>query len=313
MLTVFIKVAVIFAMVAVGFIANRTNVLPSESNKYLVDLLLVITTPCMIIGSMASKTLTSDTFREAMEVIIGSVVFFLAAALVSFVIVKLLRYKPLEDQGIIMVIITGVNTGFMGFPVTKAIFGNEYFFLMVLENIVLTFYLYFIGVIQMNYGHKRKESLAEVFKPLCNMCTLAAVIGVIILCFQIKLPSPVLDFINTIGDATIPISMIVVGIQLGQSRISKIIKNWKLIIASLANVVIIPFLTFLAVNWLPLTDPGKLTLIFASAFPCAVVTVAVASRENKNAGLMAEGVALTTLFSMLTLPVISMLLISMYL
>lgn len=73
-----------------------------------------------------------------------------------------------------------------------------------------------------------------------------------------------------------------------------------------------PFLTFLAVNWLPLTNPGKLILVFAAAFPCAVVTVAVATKEGRNADLMAEGVALTTLLSMITLPITAILLMHLY-
>ena len=43
MTIVFIKVAVIFSMVGVGYIANRTKILPDESNRYLVNLLMDIT------------------------------------------------------------------------------------------------------------------------------------------------------------------------------------------------------------------------------------------------------------------------------
>lgn len=309
---VFVKVAVIFSMAALGYIANRTGILPDAANSYMVNLLMDITMPCMIIASVTSKTLTDDTLKEALEVVAGSVVFFAAASLVSLGIVKLMRYKPLEDQGIIMVIITSVNTGFMGFPVTKAIFGNEYFFLMVLENVILNLYMYSLCIMQMNYGHERKESIAEVFKPLCNIATFASLFGIILLCLHFKFPSPVMDFLNTVGDATIPLSMILVGMQLGNSNILKVLKNYKLLISSLLNVTLIPFLTYLAVNWLPIADPAKLILIYAAAFPCAVITVAIAAKEEKNAGLMAEGVALTTLFSMATLPVTSIILMSLY-
>lgn len=311
MLTMFLKIASIFCMVAVGFIANKKNVLPMESNKYMVNLLLLITTPCMIIGSMASNTLTEETLRQTMEVIIGSLLYFVLGSFVAFGLTKLMRC-PKDDQGILMVIITAVNTGFMGFPVTKSIFGSDMFFLMVIENQILTVYLYFISVIQMNYGHKKGGSLKEIIKPLCNMCTLAAVTGFVILFGGIRLPQVMQDFFNTIGDATIPISMIVVGIQLGNSNLKKILKNGRLILASILNVAFMPFLTFLAVNWLPLTDAGKLILVFAAAFPCAVVTVAVASKEGRNADLMAEGVALTTMLSMVTLPVTAILLMQLY-
>lgn len=163
----------------------------------------------MIIGSMASNTLSEETLRQTMEVIIGSLGYFVIGAFVALGLTKLMRC-PKDDQGVLMVIITAVNTGFMGFPVTKSIFGDDMFFLMVIQNQILTVYLYFISVIQMNYGHKKSGSLKDIIKPLCNMCTLAAIIGFIIFFGGIQLPEIVTDFFNTIGDATIPISMIVV-------------------------------------------------------------------------------------------------------
>lgn len=312
MLTVFLKIAMIFAMIAIGFIANKKDVLPAESNKYLVNLILVITNPCLIISSMSSQTLSSETVRQAAEILIGSVIFFVAAAIVAFFIVKALRYDPVEDQGVLMVIITAVNSGFMGFPITKAIFGNDLFFLMVIENVILNVYLFFLAVIQMNYGHRKKRSLKEIFMPLCNMCTFAVIIGLAILIIGFEMPPMLYEFFDTIANATIPVSMIVVGIQLSQSNLRKMLKNTKLIIVSLCNVIVIPALTFLAVNWLPLMNESKLILVFAAAFPCAVISVAISAKEGKNSALMAEGVAMTTTFSLLTLPVFAMFLMAQY-
>lgn len=313
MLSVFLKVASIFCMVAVGYAASKKKVLPMEANKYLVNLILVITNPCLILSSMSSQKLTPDIIRQAAEILIGSVIFFIAAALISFLIVKALRYEPFEDRGVMMVIMTAVNTGFMGFPITKAIFGDYFFFLMVIQNIILNIYLYFEAVIQMNYGQKKKSSFTDVFRPLLNNNTYALLIGLVILAGRIEMPEILFDFFDTIGNATIPVSMIVVGIQLADSDLCKMLKNTKLIIACLCNVVLMPVLTFLAVNRLPLMSESKLILIFSAAFPCAVISTALASKEGKNASLMAEGVALTTLFSLVSLPVTAMSLMALYL
>ncbi len=312
MLTVFLKIAAIFAMTAIGFIASKTGVLPAESKKYLSNLLLFITSPCMIIGSMTSQTLDAHTFELMIQIVAGSFIFFLAAMAVSFLIVKLMRCDR-DDAGVLMVIITAVNTGFMGFPVTKAIFGNTYFFLMVIQNIVLNIYLYSMMVYQMNYGFRKKEGIKGMLMPMLNMCTYALIIGLVLMLLKVRLPDILADFINTIGDATIPVSMIVVGVQLSESSIRKMLTNKRLITASLCNVILIPVLTFLAVNWLPLAPESKLILIFAAAFPCAVVSTAIALKENRNAALMAEGVAMTTLLSMGTLPVAAILLMQLYL
>ena len=209
MLTVFLKIAAIFAMTAIGFIASKTGVLPAESKKYLSNLLLFITSPCMIIGSMTSQTLDAHTFELMIQIVAGSFIFFLAAMAVSFLIVKLMRCDR-DDAGVLMVIITAVNTGFMGFPVTKAIFGNTYFFLMVIQNIVLNIYLYSMMVYQMNYGFRKKEGIKGMLMPMLNMCTYALIIGMVLMLLKVQLPDILADFINTIGDATIPVSMIVV-------------------------------------------------------------------------------------------------------
>ena len=312
MLTVFFKIAAIFAMTAIGFIASKTGVLPAESKKYLSNLLLFITSPCMIIGSMTSQTLDAHTFELMIQIVAGSFIFFLAAMGISFLIVKLMRCDR-DDAGVLMVIITAVNTGFMGFPVTKAIFGNTYFFLMVIQNIVLNIYLYSMMVYQMNYGFRKKEGIKGMLMPMLIMCTYALIIGLVLMLLKVQLPDILADFINTIGDATIPVSMIVVGVQLSESSIRKMLTNKRLITASLCNVILIPVLTFLAVNWLPLAPESKLILIFAAAFPCAVVSTAIALKENRNAALMAEGVAMTTLLSMGTLPVAAILLMQLYL
>lgn len=312
MLIVFTKILVIFSIIGVGFLANKTKVLPLESKDYLVRLLLTITSPCLIVSSISTKELTAETFTQTIEVMVGSLAFFIIVPFISYFLVRLLRYNPVEDRGVMMVVMTAVNTGFMGFPITKAIFGDDYFFLMVIENIVLTIYLYLIAVIQMNLGSGKKMDLKSTLKPLVNNCTLAAIISLVLLFGHIKLPTPIFELTDMIGSITVPLSMIVVGIQLGESKFSSVLKNWKLIIASGCNVILIPILTFFAVNYLPITTETKLLLVLAACFPCAVVTVAVASQEGKNAGLLAEGVALTTLFSLITLPCFCMFLMNYY-
>ena len=299
----FTKILTVFLVVVIGFVANSLKKIPTEANPYLINILLDITTPCMILSSVISNTLTPETMRVTMEVVIGTVIFFLAEWPIALLITRILKYEPKSDRGVLVVIMSAVNTGFMGFPVTRALFGKEFLFYMAMENIVLGIYLYFLTVIQMDYGSGGRPDVKAGLRAMCNNCMLFSVIGIVILCFGWKLPEPVTGFLDLVGDATVPLSMLVVGVQLGDSSLRKLIKNGKLMVVSLTNAILMPALTLLAVHWLPITPKAKLILVFAAAFPCAVVTVAMANREHKNATLMAEGVALTTFISLATLPV----------
>ncbi|MGI6177237.1 MAG: AEC family transporter [Eubacterium sp.] len=312
MLVIISKVLVIFAIILVGVIAGKAGIVPKSADKPLIDILMLITTPCLIISSLAEAEFNTETEDDTIAVIIMSVMYFVVFTLLSFPLAKLLKKTPKEDLPVLMGCMVGINTGFMGFPVTKSIFGDYIFYLMVIENIMLNFYLYGILVLQLNYGREKKGEGHSLLKSIFSLCTIASIAGVVIMITGFKLPTPVSEFFSIVGDATVPLSMLIVGLQMAQSSIKKIIKNRDLVITSLINIVLIPVLTFLMVNWLPFSAEAKATALFASCFPCAVGVVGVAARENKNYTLASECVALTTAASMITLPLAAMFISAFY-
>lgn len=298
------KIAVVFSMAAIGLGANKLRVLPSESNKYLISLLLNIATPCLLITSIAGKELTGDTLQVTLITMIGAVLFFFFAMVAGWGFAVVLKV-PKEDRGVYISIINMVNNGFMGFPITQASFGDDALYLMVLCNIILCIWTYTVGFFQINIGTGQfdRQTLRRNLKSMINPCAVASLIGIFLLFTQIKLPEFLFSLLESVGQISIPLSMLVVGIQLGQSNLLKVIVNRKLLAASVFKLMVVPGLTLLAVCWLPVPDLCKLALTFSACFPAAVNMVAVASLENRNATLASEGVALTTIFSMVSLPV----------
>ena len=310
MLNIITNISAIFIYILIGFVANKTKVLPDEANDHIIKLLLNITAPCLVISSIVTKNLNEDTVTETIQVLALSMSFFIVAAMLSLLLVK--PFKSNKDKGVLMVIITSINTGFMGFPIVKAVFSNDVFYLVVIANIMMTLYVFSICILQVNYGDEKRLSIKSIFKPLVNVLTISTVISVIMLFSHIKLPSYPLEIVTTLGDITIPLSMIVVGIQLGGSNFKSIVKNHRLIYASICNVLLVPAITLLIMYFTPFSDNLKLAIVASSIFPCAVLPVALAYREGKNATLLAEGVALTTLFSMITIPMWLLVLIKIF-
>jgi len=313
MIVIVKKIISIFLIIFVGFAANRKGLLPDQANKFLVDLLMKITTPCMILSSLTSTDLASDTISLTLKMILCSVIWFAAACMVSwFFCIKILKLKNHPDAGVYIACMTSINNGFMGFPITMTLFGDDVFFYMVLFQMVLNIYLYSACIVQLNYGGKGSINLRTLAGHLTNPCMLAAFLGIVMLLLGLHLPSILAETVDTLSSATVPISMLVVGMQLGSSKISKVIHDRNLVLVTLAKTIFWPLLTFLAVNWLPFPVPMKVALAFGAAFPTAVATVAVTSMENRNSILAAEIIAFTTLLSMVSLPVCAMLLIGYY-
>ena len=64
------KISAIFLIMAVGFFLNKLKVLPSEATKYFVDLLLMVTTPCMILAYITSKEFNPETAASTLQIFI---------------------------------------------------------------------------------------------------------------------------------------------------------------------------------------------------------------------------------------------------
>ena len=303
----------IFFVIAMGFAANRKGILPNEANKYLVDMVMLVTCPCMIISSMLGQEMDPALMTNTILMFAGSAAFFLLFYILAWVfIVKIMKIPAEEDAGVYMIMFATVNNGFIGFPVTYAIFGDEILFYMVIFQIMLIVYVYSAGVIQVNYGSPRVSDLRGMAKALVNTCTMATLLSVVLLFFGVQLPDILFRTVDLVGSATTPVSMLVVGMQLGNSNFRSVLGNKRLVIMSLVKMITVPALTFFLVNWLPIAASLKIALIFGATFPVSVSVVTISSMEGKNSVLAAEGVALTTLMAMITLPVMALLLNTYY-
>ena len=303
----------IFFVIAMGFAANRKGILPNEANKYLVDMVMLVTCPCMIISSMLGQEMDPALMTNTILMFAGSAAFFLLFYILAWVfIVKIMKIPAEEDAGVYMIMFATVNNGFIGFPVTYAIFGDEILFYMVIFQIMLIAYVYSAGVIQVNYGSPRVSDLRGMAKALVNTCTMATLLSVVLLFFGVQLPDILFRTVDLVGSATTPVSMLVVGMQLGNSNFRSVLGNKRLVIMSLVKMITVPELTFFLVNWLPIAASLKIALVFGATFPVSVSVVTISSMEGKNSVLAAEGVALTTLMAMITLPVMALLLNTYY-
>lgn len=317
MLIIFERILAIFIMILIGYAANRAGILPDSSRKHLTNLMIYITAPCMAAESIYSKELSPEVVTATWQVIIGAAVYFVIITVFAYVFIRALKFKPKKEWGVYVVAITCINSGFMGFPVTKAIFGDDLFYLMVMHNIIAVFYIWSITPMLLNIGTEKgeggKSRFAENIKAMFNPCTFGIIIGVIMLIFGIKPPTAVDEVVASLSDATVPVSMIIVGVQLGSSHIIEMLKNRYIFLVNIAAMIISPVLTFLIVEQFDFLQTGvKVILIFASVFPTAVVPAAIAEKMGKDPTRLAEIVSVTTAFSLITIPLISAFLMGYY-
>lgn len=315
MLLIFGRVFGIFSLIFVGYITYRRGIFGKDAKDTLTKLLLNITAPCMAAYSIYSKEMSDKLVQSTVQVLIVETLYYALGVIIAFLIVKFLKFDPVSQWGVYIAAMIATNNGFMGFPVTEAIFGDDIFYLLVMINIPTCIFFYGVMPMVLNIGRKNSESnWKSNLKLMLNPAMFGITIGVIFMLIQYRPPEAIDSVVKYLSDATIPISMIVVGVQLGESNLREIIKDKYVNITSLMRMIIIPIITFLAVHFIPiLNEDVKLIIVFSSIFPTAVVTAAISVQQNIEGNKAAEIVSITTAISLATIPISAAILSYFYL
>ena len=269
-----------------------------------------------MISSITGQDLNGDMYRNTiLTLLLTTLVLIVTAFATTFVSDRIFPWKDKQDRNVLASAMTGCNAGFMGLPIASAVFGELVFYYLVIQNIANNLYLFVMSLAQLHHreSEKSSKSLSEKLKPLVNPTSVATIVSLIMLFAGIHLPEYAMDIVTTLGDITIPLSMILVGVQLGGADFKKLIADKALLITSVMKLIAVPALALLILTPMPADPVVKLTVLLGMCFPSAVIGVAVAAQENKNYQLMAEAVAITTLLSVITLPVWIMIISYLYL
>jgi len=303
---IIIKVSVVFVYLLIGYICNKLRVVPIEAYKYMTSLILNVTAPCLMVASVTQQELKSGMLGNTIiAFLISAVGFFILIPVTMWIARRFRGLEHRDDANVLAVGMTASNCGFMGMPIAQSVFGNPLFYYFVIQNAAYNLYMFSGSIMHLHLGeessHSRRRSLKETLCQMVNITNIALIFAIILLFAGLHLPDYIFGIVDTIGDTTIPLSMIMVGVQLAECDLKKILSNRRLYFVSFAKLIMIPALVLLVVWFLPIDRTIKLSTILIVAFPTAVISAAIAEQEGKNSKLMAEVVASTTFLSIITL------------
>ncbi|MDR0357382.1 MAG: AEC family transporter [Clostridiales Family XIII bacterium] len=303
-----LNIVSIFIFVIVGFVVSRAGMLPLESGKYLSSIVINIAAPCAVIHSMSEQERNRESLSLMLIILIAYVGSFVLSLLVAKLFCKILKTDK-SEQVIYENTTVFTNNAFMGWPLAYALYGSKGLFLMVLMGGISPMFVYSFGAWNLIRGRNPKDSAASApnFSPkdLINVPIVSSFIGLLIFFLQIDIPAFIDDAISLAGSMMTPLCMIVVGIQLTESKIKVLVSNYRLATFTVVKLLIIPALIFAVLLPFDL-DPLPVCIILLNVMlPGAAVIPVLAEVYGANTRLAAEATFLTTLFSMITIPLIS--------
>lgn len=305
------KLLGVFIIVCIGYLANKAGWIPVSASRYLAKIVINIAAPCVVVGTLSEQELSGGSLKIillAVGISIAQHAFCLPVGILANKLMKV----PQAHRGIYKNFLLFSNNGFMGFPVALALFGHQGMFYLVLSNCVMVFILFTLGSANLrNRGEEKlsfRRKLKIVLKDVLDVPIIALLVGLALLFLQVHLPVELKDVLSSIGSMMAPLSMIVIGLQLTASKPAQVLTNHRLIVITILRLLFLPGVFFLATIPFPMDPLLRCVLTLNLMLPCATIPVAMAEEHGQDARLAAEGTFLTTLFSMITIPIFGFLL-----
>jgi len=290
----------LFIMMALGYLLLKTGIMDADLNTKLSKLILKCTLPALMLSSVLSQSGERDYSAVGMMFFISVLVYF-CLPIISFLIVKLMRF-PLDQQGLYMFMFSYGNVGFMGFPVISSIYGNIGVFYAAILNIVFNVSSFTLGVILINYGTAKKGEKLIDLKMLLTPGVSISVLSIIIYLLGITFPSDLVSVIDSVGNVTSPLAMILIGSTLATMNVRSVFTDLRVYPFMVVKQIVIPIMMWLILRIL-VHDPlmlGASTVLML--MPVANSSVMFANLYGRDEKLAAKGVFITTLFSLISVP-----------
>lgn len=300
MTALFGKMAVLFVLLLIGYACARLKLVGPEFNKGLSKLVMNVFLAATILDSVINKEL-SMTGGEIVFAIAMSTLAVLISIGIAYITPTILGIKN-GDRGMYRLLVAFMNTAFVGYPVVTAVFGEEQLFLASLSNIPFNLLLYTVGIMMLS--KKDGESGGFKLKKAINAPIIATLTAVLIFSLRIPIPSIIDDIFGTLASATVPLSMMCVGISLGPVSVKEALTQPRLYVLSLVRLIVCPLAVWFVLHFF-ISDHVMLGVIVAlMATPTAIVCTILGLEYGRDGIESSEEIFISTALSMVTIPLI---------
>lgn len=298
MLTLFNQTMVMLILIVTGIICFKTGIITKDGNRELSKLVLSVVNPIVIF--MAYQTdYNSELVKNLMTAFLLSAISFAVVIAGAYIIIPAkIRNFEIERFSTIY-----SNCAFMGIPLIQALFGSTGVFYLTAYLTVFNFMIWTHGIILLSGERNLKNILKVLYSPVI----LSIVIGIIMFFCQIKLPSVASKAFEFIADLNTPLAMIVSGVTMADANIISLLKKKRIYFTAFCKLFLFPALIVI-IFALPvfsgIDSDVRTSIIIATSAPSAAMCTLQCIRIGKDSLYASEIFAFTTVFSVISLPIV---------
>ncbi|MBQ6807497.1 MAG: AEC family transporter [Lachnospiraceae bacterium] len=307
---VFEQMIIIFILILIGISLFREKMLSESTSRQLSGLIVNITNPAVLLCSAfddSPKIPLSELGIAVLVFVLTYVVLFLFA----YIIPIILRIPQPARYSYRMLTIFG-NVSFIGIPLSSAVLGSGSLIFVSLSSLIFNILIYTYGLSLLRKAaieqgtYEAPDTSDSTFRKIVNVGTISAVLTIILYVWDLEVPTIISDSLNYAGRATTLLSMLVLGVSVAQMNLKEIFSHPKLYLHTAIRHILLPIgFTIIIRNFIDnelLVNTAAIML----AVPAGNMPLMLSKQLNADESTISQGIILTTVLSLITIPIVTL-------
>lgn len=299
MTVIFNQLITMAVVMVIGFVGAKSKYFEESLQDNISKIILRITMPLLVLTTLSGRTLEASMLKNALYMVAAEVVVMLTLFAIGKLSGSLFR-MPEQVRSVHTCMMTFGNAGFVGYPLITALYGEEGLFYAVIFCLAHDMIFYSLGMFTM--ARSSGGTILEALKKLINPVAIAFLIGFMMLLFGLRLPELIHNTMAQVGAMTTSLSLVYVGMALAQIDFRAIYKRFGLYLIVLFKMILLPALAVLLLTKWGMNPMVLAILAIELSMPAQPSLGVFASQMGADPGYATEGIFLTTVLSMATLP-----------
>ena len=280
----------------------------AETRTLLPRLVTKVTLPASLIWTILNsfeRGKMGELFIGALAPIIAVILLFLVAMLIG----RLLAVER-RHLGLFCASAANANTVFIGIPVNLALFGPNALPYALLYYFASTTFFWTVGhfAITCDIQDRGDTCFSLDIKRLISAPLIGFSIGLFLLFLNVSLPEPLGRALNSLGGLTTPLAILYIGIGIYDLGLSSLKLSKDLLLVIILRMILSPLIMALVLMCFDLPSlMGKVFIVQAS-LPVMMQAAILSANYNTDPNFGVQAVSISTLISILHVPLVMVLL-----
>lgn len=293
------QVAILYIIVAVGFICDKTKLYTEKAARLSNNLLFQIVTPAVIIQSFTAMEFNRENLNNLLLSFLGGALIHIVAIIIS---TPFFKKCEADTKAIYKFGSVYGNVGYMVLPLAAAVLGDEgvFFCSGVLIPFNVFAFTHGIGLMKKQEGSKKSFDWKAL---IINPGVISVAIGLPLFILKVELPNILMQPIVHIANLNTPLAMVMFGTYLSQTDLKTMFTRKNSYLVASLKLIAVPLICMLIYKLLGMSGVLLTALTISASAPTATNTVMFSTKYGRDNAAASQTIAIVSFISIITMPI----------